>query len=167
RPCDGSTLCIKSGQVSVRRQPLTLPSLPVEVLFPASLGSPPALNLIDPVEDVSQTLSPTVRPFPGSNLFRIAGYGAPMYPDAVYNVSILGGTGDAPSFVRPFPADPDDLTAVSRFILGADGWVSAFPAPTTVTLAIQPKPASSFVSGLTVQAGVGNAPAHETVAAVR
>jgi hypothetical protein len=82
RPCDGSTVWVKSGQVSVRGQPLALTSLPVEVLFPAALGSAPALDLLDPVEDLHQPLTGAAAPFPGSALFRVASYAAPVYPDA-------------------------------------------------------------------------------------
>jgi 1,4-alpha-glucan branching enzyme len=165
RPCDGSTLWVKSGQVSVRSQPLALTSLPVEVLFPAALGSAPALDLLDPVEGQHQPLTGTVADFPGSTLFRVAGYAAPVYPDAAYTLSASAGEGTTP-LTRPFPADPDDLTAPSRFILGADGWVTDFPAvASSVTLVVEPKPATSFAGGLTVQVGVGSAAAHETVSA--
>jgi 1,4-alpha-glucan branching enzyme len=166
RPGDGSTVWLKSGQVSVRSQPLTLASLPVEVLFPAALGSPPALNLLDPIEGLPQSLSGTMAPFPGSALFRLGSYAIPIYPDAAYTLSVLGGFEGTPPLARPFPADPDDLTAPSRFILGVDGWVKDFPTiATSVTLIVEPKPATSFAEGLTVQVGVGSAPAYQTVTA--
>ena len=165
RPCDGSTMWVKSGQVSVRSQPLVLTALPVEVLFPASLGTPPPLDLLDPVEQLHQPLTGTTAAFPGNDLFRVASYAAPVYADAAYILSASAGEG-APPMIRPFPADPDDLTSPSRFVLGVDGWVKDFPAiASSVTLVVEPRPATSFAGGLTVQVGVGSAPAYETVAA--
>ena len=147
-------------------QPITIRlSLPVEVLFPASLGSPPALDLLDPVEDLHEPLTGTADPFPGSALFRVGSYAAPIYPDAAYTLSASADEG-TPPLARPFPADPDDLSAPSRFILGVDGWVTDFPAvASAVTLVVEPKPATSFAGGFTVQVGVGGAPAYEALAA--
>jgi len=62
------------------------------VLFPAVLGSPPVVDLIDPIEDSHQLLTAAVAPFPGNPLFRVASYSAPMYPDAVYKVTVREGS---------------------------------------------------------------------------
>ena len=161
-PGDGNILYVKSGQVSVRHETLARTDLPLEVLFPAALGSPPTVELIDPIEDVRSQLTATVTTLGGTALFRVARYTASMYPDAVYKVKVSGTN----TFERPFPAFPEDLLKVSRFVFGADGWFRDFPvvAPST-TLVIEPKPASTFTGGLTVDVGVGRAGKHETVAA--
>ncbi len=100
-PGDGVLLWVKSGQVSVHHEELTLTNFPLEVLFPAVLGSPPVVDLIDPIEDSHQLLTAAVAPFPGNPLFRVASYSAPMYPDAVYKVTVRDGSeGSNPWFFR-------------------------------------------------------------------
>jgi len=167
-PADGKEVWIKSGQVSVRGRKLALGSWPIEVQFPASLGSPPLLDLVDPVEQLHQRLEAVaVNPVPAAPLFRIGRYDAPIYADAVYELNAPGAEGEEP-LVRPFPARPGVAISTSRFVLGAGGWVPALPAASgPVQLVIQPRPASAFSGGVTIEAGVGAAPAHDAVAGVR
>ncbi len=166
RPADGSAMFLKSGQASVRNAPLTLTSVPVAALVPVSLASPATLDIFDPIENLHQSLSPAMVPFPGSPMFQVANYSAPIYPDAPYQASLLAGVEGDPAIVRAFPADPDNVGNPSFLVLGAPGWVTAFPpVATSVTLIAEPKPVSTFTGGVTVQTGVGTAPAHESVAA--
>ncbi len=143
-PGDGDSLWLKSGQVSVRRQPLDLTAMPVEVLYPAAMTPPPELILVDEVDDFQQTF-PAVSSarFPGGPPFRD---GALLDPDLPgRGLRRLGGhAGSTDPVSRPFPADPDDLSATSRFALDADGWLPAFPAAVTETLSIEPVSPSSF-----------------------
>jgi 1,4-alpha-glucan branching enzyme len=166
-PGDGALLWVKSGQVSVRHTELKLTNAPLEALYPASLMSPPAVDLIDPVDDFRQPLTPAVVSAPGLPLFRIARYDAAIYPDAVYQVAVpAGGAEGWEPIVRPFPADTADDSVVSRFLLGVDGWIADFPtAMPAITMAIEPRPASSFTGGLTVDLGLGIADKYDTVAA--
>ena len=168
RPSDGSAMWMKSGQASVRNQPLTLTSVPVEALIPAALGSPAIADLFDPVENLHQSLTPTVSAYPGSPLFQMSAYTASIYPDAPYQFSFLGGIEGDSAMVRPFPADPANLANPSNVVLGAAGWVADFPAvAASVTLIAEPKPVSTFTGGVTVQTGVGTAAAHQSVAALQ
>ncbi|HUI64370.1 MAG TPA: alpha-amylase family glycosyl hydrolase, partial [Bacteroidota bacterium] len=168
RPSDGSTMWVKSGQVSVRSKPLTLVSVPVEAVVPVSLEGPAVIDLVDPIENYHQSLSPTLQPFAGSPLFLLATYSASIYPDAAYEMSFLGAVEGDPALARPFPADPDHVGNPSRLILGSAGWVSAFPTvAASVTLIAQPKSTSTFAAGVTVLTGVGEAIAHDSVQAAR
>jgi 1,4-alpha-glucan branching enzyme len=165
-PGDGATLWLKSGQVSVRSDPLDLTSMPVEVLYPASFPTPPGLTLYDEIDDFRQTFPVgSSIPYDGAPPFRVASYAIPIYADAVYQLSAADGT--TATLWRPFPANPDDLAVTCRFVLDADGWLPAFPAAVRDTLSIDPVSPASFAGGLQVETGLGNAVAHETVPAVR
>jgi 1,4-alpha-glucan branching enzyme len=165
-PGDGASLWLKSGQVSIRDQPLELIAMPVEVLYPAAMTSPPDLVLNDEVDGFQQDFpAESSAPFPGGPPFRVAMYSIPIYPDAAYVVSAAEGSTNPAR--RPFPADPDDFTVVSRFALDADRWLPTFPAAVTITLSIEPVSSSSFPAGLNVQTGIANAVPHETVPAVQ
>ena len=118
RPCDGDSLWLKSGQCDVRSEPLSLTTLALEVLLPASLSQAPALSLLDVAEGATTTLiSTATRVYPGSPLFQIASYAPAIYPQAAYTLS--ANTGESSTISRPFPADPADLSETSRFALGA------------------------------------------------
>ena len=81
RPGDGASLWLKSGQVSVRRRPLELRSMPVEVLYPAALSAPPGLIVNDDVDDFQQTFpAAATSPNAGSPLFRVAKLHGPDLP---------------------------------------------------------------------------------------
>jgi maltooligosyltrehalose trehalohydrolase len=165
-PADGDALWLKSGQVSVRDQPLDFTAMPVEVLYPPAMTPPPELLLIDEI-DAFQQAFPAVSSarFPGARLFRVAHYSIPIYPGAAYVISAARGS-TAPAR-RPFPVDPDDLGATSRFALDADGWLPTFPAATRATVAIDCASPSSFPAGLNVEIGIENGGPHQTVEAVR
>ena len=78
------------------------------------------MELIDPIEDIHLQLTATVTALGGRDLFRVARYTASIYPDAVYKIKASGdGEGTNP-FERPFPGFPEDLSIVSRFVLGAE-----------------------------------------------
>jgi 1,4-alpha-glucan branching enzyme len=165
RPVDGASLWLKSGQCDVRSQPLVLTPVALEVLYSASLASPPQLELRDLVEQSVFPLAvSSAQPYGESPLFRVAAYSVAIYPGASYAV-ISQQNVENSAILRPFPADPAVLDAVSRFALGASAWVGAFPAIRPVPLAIQPQAASSSGGGLSVEVSVGNGPAYETVPA--
>jgi len=165
RPCDGAFLWLKSGQCDLRREPLALTTVALEVLYGASLGAPPQLSLTDLVEKSVFPLTCTASgPYPGSPLFQVASYGVPIYPEASYAVT-SGQNAENPPLQRPFPADPSAPDTVSRFILGAGAWVDRFPVITSIPVSIQPQAASSFNSGVSVQVSLGNGPAYQTVPA--
>ena len=163
RPVDGSTVWCKSGQVSVRKEALALVDLPVEMLLPNNVSAPD-LSLVDPVEDLTKTLVPSVKGYPGSEFFKIACYSAPIYPNAAYSLLAPAGY-ENPAILRPFPADPENPPKVSRFALGVDGWLDDFPPVTeTATIVVEPRPDSSFPGEeLSVQVALGSAAPYLTV----
>jgi 1,4-alpha-glucan branching enzyme len=168
RPCDGSALWIKSGQCDVRSSPLTLTPVELEVMLPTALTSTPTLSLQDVAEQLSITVSATAaRPFPGSSLFQVVTYRPAIYPQAGYNLSVTANNGESALITRPFPANPADLTQVSRFVLGTSAWLSAFPAVApSVTLNIEGQNPSSFSGGLSVRVATGNSTPYQSIAAI-
>src|SRR5712692_2426911 len=88
RPCDGASLWLKSGQCDVRIQPLALTPVALEVLYSASLATPPQLTLTDLVEgSVFPLACSSAQPYGGSSLFKVATYSVPIYPEASYAVT--------------------------------------------------------------------------------
>jgi 1,4-alpha-glucan branching enzyme len=157
RPCDGVSLWIKSGQCDVRNQPLALTAVDLEILLPASLAAP-QLTLEDNAEGLQLPFTSTgSRPYPGSSLFQVASYRPTLYPQASYNISVVPQSCESAPIARAFPANPADLSQVSRFALGASAWLPSFPVFTnSVTLNIEPQAHSSFSAGLSVQVSIGN-----------
>ena len=168
RPCDGASMWIKSGQVNVRQAPLILTPVPVEVLYPATMPSPPRLDRDDQGDDPVSIDAVSTQPYPGS-LFRVAAYRVGIYPDAPYWLSGAQGSEGDPAVVRSFPPDPTNPAATARMILGAGGWVADFPAVApSVTLSVEPSAAqSAFDAGLRVEASIGATTPYETTAAQR
>jgi 1,4-alpha-glucan branching enzyme len=164
RPCDGTSLWLKSGQCDLRNKPLELTAVALEVLYGANLPGAPQLALNDLVEgSVFPLFSSSSKPYAASSLFKIAAYQVPIYPEASYAVTSMDL--EDPPIQRPFPADPSVLDTASRFILGASAWVDSFPGMATIPLSIKPQLASSFNGGLKVQVSLGNGPAYQTVPA--
>jgi 1,4-alpha-glucan branching enzyme len=167
RPCDGKSLWLKSGENDVRSTPLKLTSFPLEVLFPASLASAPALVVTDVTEQLDMPLAASgTAVYAGNALFKVAKYDAPIYPGANYTVSSQNGV-ENPPIVRPFPADPTAVATVSRFALGASGWLTSFPKKAAATLSIRPLPATRFAGGFTVEVSIGNALSYQSVSPVQ
>jgi 1,4-alpha-glucan branching enzyme len=167
RPADGLSVWVKSGQVSVRRAPLALTNVPMDVLYPAA-AAPPGFILRDPVEQLEQALAPVGPPVPADpgGLFAVATYRVPIYPGAAYEVRAADADEPGGRLDRPFPADSARPTATSRLVLGAPGWVANFPpVGRTVTVAVTPRAASAFAGGVIVRVGVGSAAAHDAVPA--
>ncbi|MBV8358398.1 MAG: hypothetical protein JO189_10740 [Deltaproteobacteria bacterium] len=165
RPCDGKSLWLKSGQCDVRNTPLSLQPVALEVLYSASLSSPPQLALQDLVEgSVFPLVTTSVQPYDSSSLFKVAKYTVSIYPEASYAVTSQAGI-ENPPISRPFPPDPSVLDKVSRFALGASSWVDAFPAIMRIPLSIKPQVPSSFTAGLSIDISIGNGPSYESVPA--
>ncbi|MGO9268217.1 MAG: alpha-amylase family glycosyl hydrolase [Candidatus Binataceae bacterium] len=166
RPCDGAALWLKSGQCDVRSTQLALTPVKLEVLYSASLSTPPQLALQDLVEKgpAFPLLCSATRPYEGSPRFKVATYSVPIYGGASYAVASQQNV-ELPAIQRPFPADPSAPEVVSRFALGAGDWIDAFPTITPIPLSIKSQPVSSFTRGLTARVSIGNGPAYATVPA--
>jgi hypothetical protein len=167
RPCDGASLWLKSGQCDVRTQPLTLTSVPLEVLYNASAPAAPQFTLTDLVEgSVFPIASSGSQPYGANPLFEVATYSVQIYPGASYGITSARNV-ENPPLQRPFPADPTAVGNVSRCVLGASAWVNAFPAVGAIPLSITPLQPSSFNDGLSVEVSLGNGPVYDTVPANR
>jgi len=166
RPCDGAALWLKSGQCDVRSTQLALTPVKLEVLYSASLPTPPQMALQDLVEKgpAFPLLCSATRPYEGSPRFKVATYSVPIYAGASYAVASQQNV-ELPAIQRPFPADPSAPEVVSRFALGAGDWIDAFPTIAPIPLSIKSQPVSSFTRGLTAQVSIGNGPAYATVPA--
>ena len=164
-PCDGTSLWLKSGQCDVRPQPLTLTPANVDVMYSATLATPPVMVLNDLAEGSSfPVVCSSTRPYRGSALFKVASYTAQIYAGAGYAIVSQNGIESAP-IVRPFPADPTVPDSLSRCVLGASAWLSAFPAIGRVPLSIAPRSSSSFTAGVSATVALGNGPTYQTVKA--
>jgi 1,4-alpha-glucan branching enzyme len=105
-------------------------------------------------------------PYSGDALFNIATYSASILPGASYALSTTNGV-ENPPIIRPFPAEPTLPDELSRFTLGASGWLESFPTIASASLSIQPLAASGLGAGVSVQVSIGNAVAFQTVPATR
>jgi hypothetical protein len=167
RPCDGASLWLKSGQCDVRKTPLALTQVALEVLYSAALSTPPRLVVQDLVQkSVFPLVCTSVQPYGGSSLFKVGAYNVPIYPETSYAVTSQENV-ENPAILRLFPADPSSPDTVSRFVLGASAWVDTFPTIALKARSIKPQPVSSFTGGLSVQVSIGNGPSYETVPATR
>ena len=167
RPCDGTSLCLKSGQCDVRTQPLALTPVPLEVLYNAGAPDAPQFTLTDLVEGSTFPVeSSATQLYGASPLFKVAAYSVQIYPGASYAITSAQNI-ENPPLQRPFPADPSAVGNVSRCVLGASAWVDAFPGVAAIPLSITPLQASSFSNGVSVQVSLGNGPVYDTVAANR
>jgi 1,4-alpha-glucan branching enzyme len=166
RPCDGASPWLKSGQCDVRSQPLALTPVQLEVLVPAAAAAP-ALTLNDIAESLQLSVTALAsRPYAGSPLFQVVSYSPTIYPQAAYNLSVNPGNGEGAPITRAFPANPADLTQISRFVLGTGAWLTSFPVVAdSVTLSIEPRNPSSFVAGFAVQLSLGNSTPYQSVPA--
>jgi 1,4-alpha-glucan branching enzyme len=166
RPCDGRALWLKSGQCDLRSRPLTLNPVDLEILVPATAAIP-VLILEDVAEGLQLPLTAIAsRPYSGSPLFQVTSYKPTIYPQAAYNLSVNSGGGESVPITRAFPANPADLTQISRFALGASAWLRDFPVvAASVTLSIEPRGSSSFSAGVSVQLSLGNSTPYQTIPA--
>ena len=151
----------------MRSTPLALTPAALEVLCSATLSAPPQMALQDLVEkSVFPLECSSMEPYSGSSLFKVATYSALIYPQAAYAVSSQGNI-ENPPIQRPFPGDPSIPDGLSRFALGAGGWLNTFPPVTPIGLSIKPRSVSSFAGGLSINVSIGSGPIYETVAATR
>jgi 1,4-alpha-glucan branching enzyme len=166
RPADGSEVWLKGNQPNVRHTPLVLKTCAIEALFPASLPAAPVLNLYDPGDEFNQALTPTVAPYPGSDLFRVGTYAGTMYSGAVYTLSVEQNVEGNEPYVRAFPSPTAAEGTPSRLIVGTNDWVASFPQVIPAKISVEPRPGSNcFSAGLKVRTSTQKCQAHQTVTA--
>ena len=162
-PSDGKEIWIKSGQLVLRQTPLQLIDAPVQVFYPASMGPPPTVKLMDGVDDYDAILqAQTDAPSASDPLYRVASYPAQTYAEAVYLLSLrpnsAGAAAESPILHRPFPVDPTDPTTPSLALLGADDWLDAEPARSRlVEIRMVVDSIDSLGTAPTARLGVGRA----------
>jgi 1,4-alpha-glucan branching enzyme len=165
RPSDGAEIWVKAGQLDLRTQPLALVTDTLELLYPATLASPPLLNLQDTADDDVESFPATQSSNTADPLFRQARYAFQVYRDATYHLDFnLPETRGDPT--RAFRLRLEDTPGTTKALYGHWPWLTAFPSRTAqVRLVIHPNLNSQFGSQLPLQVGVGQAPGHQDLTA--
>jgi len=173
RPGDGDTVYVKSGQASVRPRPLQRLPLRIDLLYPRTLGAPPALRLRDRVEAYSERLTASAAPTPLSEdaRFARATYAASVFPEAGYTLAVESGPHGAVESAdirRPIRVAATDAGDQLRFtaLLGYDQWLTQVPPVATVRL-VYHAPPQAPPDELSFHVGVGSSTPYETLRAVR
>lgn len=163
RPADGAEVWLKSGQVSLRPTVLQPVRAPVRLVHPRTLAVP-SLQVDDDIDDFQDSLTAQGTDDQDA-LFQVSCYEAELYPEAVYT---LQWSAEPARLRRPFRLFQGEAPPVSTAMFGVEGWQAGTPSRTTmVRLIVHPNPASSFGPTISLDVGVGSAPAHETVVAAR
>lgn len=162
RPCDGTSIWIKAGQLDVRPQPIELVTETIELLYPSCLGSVPILDLQDRSDEFQVLINANQSPDnPSDPLFRTAEYSFQVFRGATYDISFKtpGNSGDPR---RPFRLRVEDPLGTTKALYGNWLWLTVLPTRTTeIQLVIHPNPHSSFDADIPLEVGVGQAPSHE------
>jgi hypothetical protein len=164
RPSDGAEVWIKSGQVDLRSQAITLLSIPVDFIYPSALGTP-QLHIEDLVDRYDATLDPAFSA-PIDEHLSHARYTVSVYPEAIYNVS---WSTEPREMARRFRVPLDGSSGPSIAANGYDHWLPQLPAVIDgrLKLVLHPNPASSFGESVLISSGIGTAGAHQTATATR
>lgn len=157
RPVDGSEIWLKSGQVSLRPQPLQIETAPIDLIYPRTLTEPPELMLEDIGEGDHFPL-PLLFTEGLDAQFQVARYEASAYPNALYTV--YSRKKEQP-FHSPFRIWQDDPRPrpPSTAVLGVHRWLDERPRrDAQVRLVIHPNPNSRFGPTLNLDFHTGVAP---------
>ena len=170
RPADGAKIYFKTGQISLRSKPLALKPVTVSLIYPKSLGVAPSLELRDRSDSFSMTASPVSGPadYAADPRFNEASYAISIYPRSLFLISFAGqGLNGKKPFQRPMRIVEEDSGSQLEFyaLLGYDGWLASPPAPTPVSFVFHPRAAARVFDSVKFHVGIGQAPAHATVAA--
>jgi hypothetical protein len=160
RPADGAEVWLKSGQVSLRPQPLQVETAPIDLIYPRSITEPPVLMMEDMGEGAhfelpllfSQVFDPQ---------FQIARYQALVYPNALYTLYSRNGSEPFYSPFRIWQDDPQPRPP-STAVLGVHRWLDERPRrDAQVHLVIHPNPNSGYGSTINLNLYTGVAPTDE------
>jgi len=164
RPSDGPEVWIKSGQVDVRPEAITLLNVPIDFIYPPSLGTP-RLHIADLVDDFNADLDPAPPVALDGHLSRTR-YTVSVYPAAIYNLS---WSTEPLEMARRFRIPLDGSGGPSIAANGYDHWLPALPVAANgrLNLVIHPNPASAFGPAVQIVSGIGTAGAHQTETATR
>ncbi len=162
-PSDGPNIWVKSGEVNVQSTPMTPVQIGVDFFSPLALGIP-NLRIQDLAGDFDDTILPDTTTALDA-VFATSHYTITVYTGSLYNV---WWTTEPQALMRRFRIPPTAVTGPSIAVNGYDHWLSAGPTPNGgVNLIIHRNPGSTFGDTISVQVGIGNAPAHQNLSASR
>ncbi len=167
RPSDGAEVWLKAGQFDLRPYPIELVTETLDLLYPATLDSPPPLNLQDTSDDYADAFPAIESSDSADPLFRQARYAFPVYRGATYSLDFSppNTRGDP---TRLFRLRLEDEIGATKALYGHWPWVATLPSRTAqVKLVIHPNPSSRFGPQIPLQVGVGQASAHQDLTAQR
>jgi len=162
-PSDGPNIWVKSGEVNVQSTAMTPMQVGVDFFFPLALGTP-NLRIQDLVGDFDDTIIPNTTT-PLDAVFATSHYTITIYTGLLYNI---WWTTEPQSLMRRFRIPPAAAVNPSIAVNGYDHWLTTAPTPTgAVNLIIHPNPGSAFGATVSLQVGIGDAPAHQNLSAPR
>jgi 1,4-alpha-glucan branching enzyme len=162
-PSDGPDIWVKSGEVNVQSTPMTPVQIGIDFFAPLALGSP-SLRLQDLVGDFDDTIIPDTTTTLDA-VFATSHYTISVYTGVLYNI---WWTTEPQSLMRRFRIPPVVAIGPSIAVNGYDHWLTTPPTPNgAVKLIIHQNPNSAFGATVSVQVGIGDAPAHQTLSAPR
>jgi 1,4-alpha-glucan branching enzyme len=162
-PSDGPIIWVKSGDVIVQSTPMTPLQIGVDFFSPLALGTP-NLRIQDLVADFDDTVVPSSTTRLDA-IFATSHYNITVYTGVLYNI---WWTTEPQSLMRRFRIPPGEVVDPSIAVNGYDHWLTSPPSPNgSVNLIIHPNPGSAFGATVSVQVGIGDAPAHQNLSAPR
>lgn len=162
-PGDGPEIWIKSGAVNVQSTVMTPVQIGVDFFCPMALGTP-NLRIQDLAGDFDDTFLPETTSAVDA-IFATSHYTISVFTGVLYNI---WWTTEPQSLMRRFRIPPGEAVAPTIGVNGYDHWLSAPPTPEgTVNLIVHPNPGSTLGAGASVQVGIGQAAAHQTLPATR
>jgi 1,4-alpha-glucan branching enzyme len=162
-PSDGPDIWVKSGEVNVQSTPMTAIQIGVDFFAPLVFGTP-NLRLQDLVDDFDDTIIPETTT-PLDSVFATSHYTITVYTGVLYNV---WWNTEPQSLMRRFRIPVAGAVGPSIAVNGYDHWLTASPTPNgAVNMTIHSNPGSNFGATVTLQVGIGGAPAHQTLSAPR
>jgi 1,4-alpha-glucan branching enzyme len=162
-PSDGPNIWVKSGEVNVQSTPMAPVQIGVDFFSPLALGTP-NLRLQDLVGDFDDTIIPDTTTTLDA-VFATSHYTITVYTGILYNI---WWTTEQQSLMRRFRIPPAVAVGPSIAVNGYDHWLTTPPTPNgAVKLIIHQNPNSAFGATVSVQVGIGDAPAHQTLSAPR
>jgi 1,4-alpha-glucan branching enzyme len=163
QPSDGPEIWVKSGQLNVQSQTIVPLQVYVDLFFPSLLGTP-GLRIQDLLGDFSDTLIGTP-PAAIDATFASSRFTVSVYTGISYNI---WWSTEPQHLARNFRISDPALVSSSIAVNGYDHWLNAPPVTNgQIDLIIHPNPVSTFGATITVDVGIGDAPAHQTITATR
>jgi 1,4-alpha-glucan branching enzyme len=174
RPSDGPEVWIKSGQVDLRPEAIALEKVPIDLVYPPTLGiyqpslGAAHLHIKDLVDDFDDTIDHD--PATGLTIidqhFVRARYNVSVYRAATYK--IVWDT-EPLETARRFRIPLDGSGGPSMAVNGYDHWLLQLPPAVDgrLNLVVHPNLASNFGQTIAIVSGIGAANAHQSEIATK